>query len=342
MPPLRIALIGAGWVTEHHLDGYRAMPERATVVAVADPDDGARTSRMEVYGIPQGFPSAEAMLEALGGGVDAVDVASPRERHAEHVRLAVARGLPVLCQKPLAPTLAEAEALVDGLPVGARLMVHENWRFRPHYRRIAEWLREGRIGPVRQALMRVLSGGLIADEDGTLPTLRRQPMMSGLERMLLMEVMIHHVDALRFLLGPMELRAAQLGRDCDAIRGEDRATLMLGAGGGGTAVTLVGDFMAHGRGAAQVDRLDILGTEGAIALDEDGLRHLRGRETVERVAIDFAADYKASYRDAIAHFVGAVASGAPFETAPEDNLESLRIIERAYEIGGPPAPARAV
>ena len=43
--------------------------------------------------------------------VDAVDIASPRETHAALVEIAAARGIDVLCQKPLAPTLAEAEAL---------------------------------------------------------------------------------------------------------------------------------------------------------------------------------------------------------------------------------------
>ena len=61
--------------------------------------------------------------------LDAVDVAAPREFHAEMVRMAARRGLAVLCQKPLAPTLAEAEALVAEVGGRCRLMVHENWRF---------------------------------------------------------------------------------------------------------------------------------------------------------------------------------------------------------------------
>ncbi|PZX17198.1 putative dehydrogenase [Palleronia aestuarii] len=340
MPPLRIALIGAGWVTAHHLDAYAAMPSDAVVVAVADPDTAAREARMEGFGIARGFDDAEAMLDALAGEIDAVDIASPREHHARHVALAVARGLPVLCQKPLAPDLAAAKRLVAELPAEARVMVHENWRFRPHYRTLARWIEAGRIGPPRQAIMRILTSGLVAREDGSRPALVRQPMMRGLDRMLLMEVMIHHVDALRFLLGPMQLLAARMGRDCSEIRGEDRATLMIAAGAdGATTVTLVGDFMAHGRPAAAIDRLDLLGLDGAITLDDEGLWYRVGEEVVEHVPVDFAADYKASYRDAIAHFLAALRSGDPFETDPRDNLATLRIIEQAYAAAGPPGPA---
>ncbi len=337
MPPIRIGLIGAGWVTEHHLDAYATMPDRAQVVAVADPDPQARARRAETYAIPRTFDTACEMLDEVA--LDAVDVASPREHHAEGCRLAAQHGLPVLCQKPLAPTLGEAERLVRDLPAGSRLMVHENWRFRPHYRRIATWLREGRIGPPRQTVLRILTSGLIPDEAGRLPALERQPMLAGLQRMLLMEVVIHHVDTLRFLLGPMELLAADLGQDCGAISGEDRVMLMLRAGP--AAVVLVGDFMAHGRETAQVDRLEILGPDGSVRLDGDRLTLFCGSKTMESLVLDLAASYKASYAGAIGHFVDCLASGAPFETAPEDNLKTLALVERAYAMGAPFRPPGA-
>ena len=58
-----------------------------------------------------------------------------------------------------------------------------------------------------------------AAQKGQLPALVRQPMLAGLDRMLLMEVMIHHVDTLRFLIGAMQLTGARLGRNCGAIQG---------------------------------------------------------------------------------------------------------------------------
>jgi predicted dehydrogenase len=208
-------------------------------------------------------------------------------------------------------------------------MVHENWRFRPHYRRIAAWLRDGRIGDVRTATMSLLTSGLVPDATGALPALVRQPMLATLDRLLVMEVLIHHLDTLRFLLGPLTLAAAQLGRSCQATRGEDRAALLLMTRRG-AAVSVIGDFIAHGHPPEQFDRLEILGTLGAITLERNRLR-LAG-EVQEDLSIDLAANYKAAYAGAIAHFLDRLADGGPFETGLADNLETLRIVEEAYRV----------
>jgi len=322
---LRVGVAGAGWVTQHHLDAWRALEDRATVVAIADPVRSAAAARATAYRIPAVHASVDAMLRA--GDIDVIDVAAPREFHAPICRQAARHGIAILCQKPLAPNLEEAESLVAEVRGRARLMVHENWRFRPHYRRIFAWLREGRVGQVRTVTMSILTSGLLPDERGALPALVRQPMLANLERMLLMEVMIHHVDTLRFLLGPLMLHAARLGRTCTAIRGEDRAALFLTAANG-AAVSLVGDFMAHGQPQQQFDSLAIHGTHGAITLHGNRLG-LEG-ETREAMVLDLDANYKASYVGVFTHFLDRLADGAPFETGPDDNLETLRIVEAAY------------
>jgi len=184
---------------------------------------------------------------------------------------------------------------------------------------------------VRQAAMRVLTSGLVMDADGNLPALLRQPMLIGLDRMLLMEIMIHHVDAMRFLFGSLELLGAVLGKGCNAISGEDRATLLLTTNEH-AAITITGDFMAHGHNETQADQLEIFGSDGAIRLDGHCLSHLRGKETVEKVELDLVANYKASYQRAISHFLDCIHSGTRFETSPEDNLQTLEIVERAYAL----------
>jgi len=332
---IRIGLIGAGWVTQHHLDAYQNLTERVQVVAIADLSADARNARAKTYGIPKTYADAAEMIarEAL----DAVDIATPRATHVAMCRLAAAKRLPILCQKPLAPTYEQARALVSELPQGVRLMVHENWRFRPHYRQIRQWLDESRVGPVRQALMTIFTSGLLPDADGRLPAAARQPFFASEERLLLMEVMIHHVDTLRFLLGSLALDGARLGHACPRVRGEDRATLMMSSPQG-AAVLLTGDFMATGYPAAQFDRLEIFGEKGTIRLSGTTLE-LIGAEPITR-EIDLDVNYKASYRQTISHFLDCLASGAPFETSPADNLETLRLIEEAYARGQSISPPR--
>jgi predicted dehydrogenase len=184
-------------------------------------------------------------------------------------------------------------------------MVHENWRFRPHYRQIRQWLDAGRIGPVRQALMTIFTSGLKPDADGKLPAVVRQPFFATEERLLLMEVMIHHVDTLRFLLGPLALDGARLGHACAGVRGEDRATLMMSSPHG-AAVVLTGDFMATGYPAAQFDRLEIFGETGTIRLSGTTLELIGATPVTQQVDLD--ANYKASYRGAISHFLDCLTS----------------------------------
>ncbi|MCP6467958.1 hypothetical protein NL473_28205, partial [Klebsiella pneumoniae] len=88
--------------------------------------------------------------------------------------------------------------------------VHENWRFRPYYREAARWLRDGRIGKVEAAALTLVTSGTVPDAEGRYPALDRQPFMASEKRMLVAEVLIHHLDTLRMLLGPLKVEAAAL------------------------------------------------------------------------------------------------------------------------------------
>jgi len=322
---LRVGLIGAGWVSRHHLAAWRALAGEAAVVAIADPSSENAATRASEFGIETTYSSASEMLAQ--GGLDAVDVAAPRAAHADLVRLAASYRLPILCQKPLAPTLAEAEALVAEIAGKARLMVHENWRFRAYYRQAAEWLRAGDIGAVTAARLTLLTSGSLADEHGRYPALERQPFMRHEARMLVAEVLIHHLDTLRMLLGPMKVTASELSRTCPDLMGEDGAVIQLRARSG-AAISVFASFAAHGYPAAAADRLEILGYDGAIRLNGPILSRV-GHAPLSR-EYDLTETYQGSYNATIAHFVNALRGNMPFETSPEDNLETLRLVEDCY------------
>ncbi|MGO8536183.1 gfo/Idh/MocA family oxidoreductase, partial [Rhizobium ruizarguesonis] len=74
------------------------------------------------------------------------------------------------------------------------------------------WLDEGLAGEIRQVQFEFLSSGMIADAEGKRPALVRQPFFRTQERLLVMEVMIHHLDTLRYILGEMEVVIARLER----------------------------------------------------------------------------------------------------------------------------------
>ena len=327
--PLRIGLIGAGMVSRHHLIAWADIADRARVIAIADPSRENAARRADEFAISNIYADAEAMLAATE--LDAVDIAAPRQFHAPLVRLAAKHHLPVLCQKPLAPNLREATELAAEVKDQTRLMVHENWRFRGYYRDAAAWLREGRIGDVKQAQLTLLTSGVLPGPDGLRPALQRQPFMRGEKRMLVAEVLIHHLDTLRMLLGPLRLTAASLSRSYSEMAGEDGALIQM-KGDSGAAVAIFASFAAHGFPAAQVDRLEIIGDGGSIRLDGP-LLTCSGAAPVEQ-RYDLAAEYQGSYNRTIAHFVQSLLDNTPFETAPEDNLETLRLVEDCYRLSG--------
>jgi predicted dehydrogenase len=149
--------------------------------------------------------------------------------------------------------------------------------------------------------------------------------------MLVAEVLIHHLDTLRMLLGPLRVTAAALSRSSEQLVGEDGAVIQLQAGNG-AGVTVFASFAAQGHPATQIDRLEILGDKGAIKLDGPQLT-CSGVSPQERV-YDLATEYQGSYNRTIAHFVQSLRDNTPFETAPQDNLETLRLVEDCYRLSG--------
>jgi D-apiose dehydrogenase len=149
--------------------------------------------------------------------------------------------------------------------------------------------------------------------------------------MLVMEVLIHHLDTLRFLLGPLTVAAAHIGQISPELIGEDHAMVMLKTAEG-ALVLLQGNMTAHGHPSVFVDRMELLGDRGTIALSDGRLTAVG---PVERdVQFDLAACYQGSYDAAIGHFIDALLSDAPFETDANDNLETLRLVERIYALDG--------
>jgi predicted dehydrogenase len=326
---IRVGLVGAGWVTQYHLPAW-ANAEGAEVVAICDPDPQALHARADSFGIARRYPSLEAMLD--GAGIDALDIATPRRFHADNVRAGAARGLPILCQKPLGVNLDEAEALVAEVGDSVPLMVHENWRFRPYYRELRKWLAEGVVGEVISIRLDFHSSGMIPGSDGQRPAIVRQPFFRNEQRLLVMEVLIHHLDALRSLFGEFDLRAARLRRGNDEIIGEDSAILSLERRGDGVPLAVSGNLGVHGAPPAPSDQLWIYGSAGTIHLDGSNLRLFGDRP--REMKFDPGASYQAAYDGAIAHFISCLRERKTFETSAMDNLETLRLVEGAYRLSG--------
>ena len=296
----------------------------ADVVAICDPDERKAHARAHEFAIGNVFTDVAHMLDSMRP--DALDIVSPMGTHVALCLQAAERGIDVICQKPLAPTLAEAKVLASEVHGRIRLMVHENWRFRAYYRRIKQWLVDELIGETVACTMQVRSSGLVAGEDGRRPQLVRQPFCAELSRFIINETLIHHLDVMRWLAGPLTVAAARIGYGCSAIRGEDRAVILLD--GKGCWAMLDGNASVPGLAPTVADRLEITGSRGTIKF-EGSEAVLAGTQCVCE-SFDLAAVYADSYAAALRHFAACLVSQSPFETDVTDNLHTLALVEDAY------------
>jgi len=232
----------------------------------------------------------------------------------------------------LCPTFEEARALVEEIGERVPFMVHENWRFRPQYRHAREWVQAGRIGAVRQFRLAACSSGLIADAGEERPfALARQPFMATMPRFIIFELLIHHLDTTRCLVGGrFRVAGALVRRVSPLVIGEDVASILLESDNGAMG-TVAGNFSAGGYPARTSDSMELIGEAGRIVFEGSVLRLLDGRGNVRgEVGFNLDTAYQGSYDGAIAHFARCLADGQAFETDRIDNLETLRLVDQAY------------
>ncbi len=332
MPPVRVAVAGAGHYARFHLAAWARLAD-AEPVAVADPDLGRAEALAGRWRVPRAFADVAAMLDAVRP--DLLDIVVPPGAQPALIALAAERGVDAVCQKPFCPSLAEAEAAVAGAEAaGVRLIVHENFRFQPWHRAARAALDAGRVGAPVQVAFRHRPG----DGQGADAYLARQPYFRTMPRFLVRETGVHFIDTFRFLLGEITAVTADLRRLNPAIAGEDAAVLLLEFAGGGRGLYDGNRLLDHPAEDARLTHGTMLieGSEGTLRLDGDGRLHHRRRGVREETGIPVAVDTRpdvtggGSVEALQAHVLRHLRDGAAVENAARDYLANLRVEEAAY------------
>ncbi len=324
---VRVAVVGCGLISQYHLKAWQAAG--ATIVALCDIDLTKAEARGTEFGVRRLHADAAELFAQ--GGFDVVDIAASVGAHAPVARMAADHGVHIMCQKPLTETVAEAEDLIAYVGDRVRFMVHENYRFRPHYMTVWRWIAEDRIGVVRHAQISCRGSGL-CPRDGEVPFLiERQPYLTSFRRNLVFETMIHHLDVLRCLCGPLKVVAARLNRLAEGLPGEDTAAILM-EGQGGLIATADGCLVAPGYPQLHGDRLEIIGTKGSIVMELNRTYLVGAEDDAEEV--DLLGRYQECFDTVMAGFVQGLRQGTQFETDRLDNLETLRLMESVYRAAG--------
>ena len=146
MSTLRVGIVGAGFGGLVHAPAYTLHP-RFDVVAIASPSNAERVARERK--IPNAFRSVDEML--AGVELDVVSVASPPFDHHHSVLAALAAGKHVLCEKPFALTLAQAEEMhAAAQRAGTVNALSFEFRYVPAVRAVKELIDNGHVGALRE------------------------------------------------------------------------------------------------------------------------------------------------------------------------------------------------
>ncbi len=151
---LRIGLIGCGFMGRTHSNGYKRVgdffPElnyRPVLKAVCS----RNADKVEAFAEQWGYESSETDWKVLiaRNDIDAIDICTPNDFHAEIAIAAAAKGKTILCEKPLARTLAEAQTMVDAIEkAGVKNTVWYNYRRVPAVSLAKQIIDSGKLGKI--------------------------------------------------------------------------------------------------------------------------------------------------------------------------------------------------
>src|SRR5690242_482336 len=148
MTKLRWGILGVAKINDRLLPAF-ARAANADLRAIASRSLDRARSAARSAGIPAAHGTYEALLD--DPAIDAVYIPLPNTLHAEWALKAAERGKHVLCEKPLAPTAAEAQRVVEGCRArGVTLMDGFMWPHHPRTARLRQFLDGGGIGEVRR------------------------------------------------------------------------------------------------------------------------------------------------------------------------------------------------
>ena len=296
LPVIRVAVIGHSFMGTIHTQAWQSAPRffdigaDITVVAVCGRDEVAARAFARRFDIESVETDWRAVI--LREDVDVVDICVPGRLHADIAIAALEAGKHVLCEKPLANTLAEAEAMNAAATAaserGIRSMVGFSYRRTPALAYARELIADGRLGDIRHIRALYLQDWIVDPNFPLVWRLVKEEAGSGA----LGDLGAHLIDLAEFLTAhaitgvsavtetfittrPLPGESSGLSATATAERGEvtvDDAAIAIARTDRGALLTLEATRFATGRKNAL--RIEINGSQGSLAFDFERLNEL--------------------------------------------------------------------
>ena len=327
-----VAIVGCGWAGRRHATAFEACG--AEVRWAIDVDRGRSVSVARSLRSPA-RPASDYQQALADPQVDVVDVCLPHALHAPVTVEAADAGKHVLCEKPMATSLDEADRMVEAAErAGVVLMIAENVRFDPLLQRVQNLLSGGAIG--RPALIQITREAYLTDSflDDRRWFLDAQMAAGGI----MMSGGIHDVETARMLLGEIgTVYATRARQRFHEMEGDDTSVAVLSFQGGAIGV-LIESFVMKSLATAtgsEVHRLRLDGDLGSLSVDDGQTIRLysekgnaapgepRGESRIHVPPAD-------TFRLEIEHFLQAIRTGQEPLTSGRSQRRALEIVLAAY------------
>jgi myo-inositol 2-dehydrogenase/D-chiro-inositol 1-dehydrogenase len=312
-------VIGLGRIGAFHANSLKNAVSGAHLVAAAvDPEHGR--ALLASGDAPCDIEEDVAALLARPD-VDAIVVASPAVVHDEHIALAAAAGKPIFSEKPLADSVAKAEAAAQAVRVaGVPFQIGFQRRYDPSYARARELIAAGAIGEIE------MFRGMSCDRLGPIEFLRTS---GGI----FMDLASHDFDAARFLTGEEVVEVFAIGSvlvepELATFDDVDYAITLLRFANGALGVVQASWRAPYGYDI----RAEVHGSKGKVIAEVDEkyptvLYDERGK--VSERHDQFLERFSEAYRAELQAFVDALHAGTAPTPGIEDGLQAVRIAAAA-------------
>lgn len=273
----RVGIIGAGAIAQAcHVPGY-VKNKYADVVAFADPAAGRHNEMKEQFGDIRGYTTYKEMLAKEK--LDVVSVCTPNAAHAPAAIAALAAGCHVLCEKPMATTLKEADAMAEAARAARRkLMVGFTHRLFTGPRKCREMLTNKALGKPFMIRVRFAHGGPYPGWAKD-PNTFYDPKTAAGGAML--DMGIHAIDLCHWLFGPVTAVTAKAVTLVKKIAVDDNSVLLLEFRSGALGYIEAGWTSKPG-----FSGVEIYGTEGSLICDYvNGLKLCAGKASAGKNSV---------------------------------------------------------
>ncbi|MBU1358916.1 MAG: Gfo/Idh/MocA family oxidoreductase [Gammaproteobacteria bacterium] len=326
--PERIAMVGAGYFAQFQIGGWR--DAGFPVIALCDLDMARASELAQRMDVGAAYDNAEAMFDAVKPTL--VDVVLPSAAQAPVVRAALARRIPVICQKPFGNDWIQAVALTEfAEEQQTALVVHENFRFAPWFRECRRLIDADALGRMHGIAFRLRPG----DGQGSQAYLDRQPYFQQMPQFLVRETAVHFIDTFRFLLGEVQAVTARLRRLNPHIAGEDAGLIIFEFADSATGLfdgNRLNDHVALST-RRTMGEMWLEGEKGVLRLDGDARlwwKPHHGSEAAHPYEAGDAGAFGGACTRLQAHVLSHLRTGTPLENAARDYLPNLRVQAAIY------------